>query len=483
MKKSFLLSLFFVVLFAGDPGSYEACVCDKEGYSWQVEKRSSTLDEDRWVSRRYGSGDYPEHAFDSVTNESCTDNSFRSLSHIEFETLHEVRVADGEYAMVCNVIGDELEERCLHCGIEDEEFPPMDSNFSYTLTWSVADFGAYKKERKCVNEYRGEVEQSIHVCRGFYRCKAPLDAPKELEDNCTADQVYFNGECLYCSKDSHPILDEDGYKHCQCDDKKDPDDTGTCGGCASDEYYNIDHQECLQHDCPLGEVPFDPLTYESNFSCSTPDNTLRERDKTPLESDDSSDDATQESDDTPQGDSSDDSDAQSDPDTNTTNPQDSNTTDNNSTDSNSSLGDPHHPSDDSSSSTSMGSDSNDSNTGMDSNGSYSDEEDMRALGEESDKLESAIGLAIASYGKNYHDILAKIGTVKPPTFNHSGSCDLSVKIFGSSIDLGKGFKSALQILRPIVMLILNVIFLLLLLKLSIRAFSDITFRIGLLFNR
>ncbi len=112
--------------------------------------------------------------------------------------------------------------------------------------------------------------------------------------------------------------------------------------------------------------------------------------------------------------------------------------------------------------------------------------DFSGLGKDLDagfsKMKDAAESAISSYKTNFGDLLVMVNTLKAPRVHFSGSCSLGFTAFGKHIDLSKGLKMFIPVLRPIIMLILNLYFAVLLIKLSIWAYHDVITRLSGVFR-
>lgn len=112
--------------------------------------------------------------------------------------------------------------------------------------------------------------------------------------------------------------------------------------------------------------------------------------------------------------------------------------------------------------------------------------DFSGLGKDLDagfsKMKDAAESAISSYKTNFGDLLVMVNTLKAPRVHFSGSCSLGFTAFGKHIDLSKGLKMLIPVLRPIIMLILNLYFAVLLIKLSIWAYHDVITRLSGVFR-
>ena len=88
---------------------------------------------------------------------------------------------------------------------------------------------------------------------------------------------------------------------------------------------------------------------------------------------------------------------------------------------------------------------------------------------------------VASYELNYNELRNFIGGLRVPTVHFSGTCSLGFTVFGKHVDLSSGLVKIIPVLRPVVMLFLNIYFAVLLLKLSILAYRDVTEKFIILF--
>lgn len=125
------------------------------------------------------------------------------------------------------------------------------------------------------------------------------------------------------------------------------------------------------------------------------------------------------------------------------------------------------------------------NTLNDINASLAREANQSALdrNESAEKLEEAaqsnkeiIALgenAIKSYTDGFESIKELFENMQPPVINTSGSCDLSVTLFDKNVDFAKSFPEMLAIFRPFMMFVLNITFLILLIKFTIYAYNNI----------
>lgn len=98
------------------------------------------------------------------------------------------------------------------------------------------------------------------------------------------------------------------------------------------------------------------------------------------------------------------------------------------------------------------------------------------------EISTAADTAISSYTSMFSTIDSTIKGLTPPNLNVSGSCSgLTFSVFGATANLSSGIDSMLVYLRSIVMLILNLYFTVLIIKLAVLAFNDVTKRIQWLF--
>ena len=89
---------------------------------------------------------------------------------------------------------------------------------------------------------------------------------------------------------------------------------------------------------------------------------------------------------------------------------------------------------------------------------------------------------IATYVNTWNSIKVAVGSTSAPSISTAGSCSMSKFVYGQSVDFQEGFDLFVQYLRPIMLLIVNLAFTMLLIKLAILAYSDLTMRVQWLFN-
>ena len=104
------------------------------------------------------------------------------------------------------------------------------------------------------------------------------------------------------------------------------------------------------------------------------------------------------------------------------------------------------------------------------------------LGKKYASIGKSVDRVISTYTTNFGEIKEIVTHLKIPKVRTSGSCHLNFSVWGKSFDLSGGLKMILPVLRPIIMLILNIYLTFLMIKLSIFAYSDITKRISFLFG-
>ena len=107
---------------------------------------------------------------------------------------------------------------------------------------------------------------------------------------------------------------------------------------------------------------------------------------------------------------------------------------------------------------------------------------LKDLNKKYSKMGSIVDNMTSSYRSNFSDIKATVTTLHVPRVHFSGSCSLGFTALGKHIDLSKGLKMLIPVLRPILMLILNIYFSFLMIKLSVLAYKDISLRITGLFQ-
>jgi len=93
------------------------------------------------------------------------------------------------------------------------------------------------------------------------------------------------------------------------------------------------------------------------------------------------------------------------------------------------------------------------------------------------EIENAVSNMTASYTEMFNSISAIINNTPTVNLSSSGSCSLSVAVYGQTPDFKQGFDLFVSYLRPILLLILNLIATYLLIIVAIKAYADLTMRI------
>jgi hypothetical protein len=109
-------------------------------------------------------------------------------------------------------------------------------------------------------------------------------------------------------------------------------------------------------------------------------------------------------------------------------------------------------------------------------------EELKEMAVAQESLESNVDKAIASYTTNFNELSSLISGIKPKNISMNGSCSIGFNVFGKHVDFSKGMKEVIPVLRPLLMLFMNIYFLVLMIKLTIVAYADLSSRFMWLFG-
>ena len=107
---------------------------------------------------------------------------------------------------------------------------------------------------------------------------------------------------------------------------------------------------------------------------------------------------------------------------------------------------------------------------------------LKDIAKSFNNFDKRVSQALQGYQQNYEALQAVISGTKIPRSRMHGGCQIAVTVFNKRIDLAQGFIRAAPVMRPVVMLFLNIYFTLLLLRVIIWAYRDVSEKILILFH-
>ncbi len=110
------------------------------------------------------------------------------------------------------------------------------------------------------------------------------------------------------------------------------------------------------------------------------------------------------------------------------------------------------------------------------------DDDLASITDSFEGLKETIDQAMDGYVSNYESLQDVISGTAVPRSNLHGSCHLEVTVFHRKVDLSQGFIKFAPIARPVIMLFMNIYLTLILLRVALWAYRDVSQKILIMFG-
>ena len=110
------------------------------------------------------------------------------------------------------------------------------------------------------------------------------------------------------------------------------------------------------------------------------------------------------------------------------------------------------------------------------------DDDLASIVDSFEGLKETIDQAMDGYVSNYESLQDVISGTAVPRSNLHGSCNLSVTVFHKKVDLSQGFIKFAPVARPLIMLFMNIYLTLILLRVALWAYRDVSQKILIMFG-